>query len=451
MAEQPTGFQGIWYYNQAQNNAYHYKYSGGLGTYPQQHVPLAIYAPVAHKTFFCYGGRGAEAHQILDMVAEYDHRRGLVSRPRLVLQRQTFDAHYNPTLGLDEAGHVYVFCNSHGPGYELKEKDPTHGRSYIYRSREPYRLDTLEPVRDDNFSYSQPWAVPGQGLLWLHTRYLDGQRRLFWASSRDGLNWSEPQMLAHIERGNYQISWRHGQRIGTAFDFHPTENGLNARSNIYYLQSDDLGQTWRTANGDVVRPPLTTVDNPALGHNYRREGKLVYLKDLAFDSEGRPVILYLTSHGPWSGPDSGPREWFTTRWTGTDWDTQPFTTSDHNYDHGSLYIEPGDGSETWRVIAPTDPGPQAYGTGGQIAVHLSRDQGRTWQKVATVALAAPRNQTYVRKPVDAHPDFYALWADGDAFAPSDSHLYFAAQDGSVYRLPPDMDSDEAPPERLTLR
>ncbi|MCU0689368.1 MAG: hypothetical protein MUE97_06485, partial [Phycisphaerales bacterium] len=42
--------------------------------------------------------------------------------------------------------------------------------------------------------------------------------------------------------------------------------------------------------------------------------------------------------------------WFTMRWTGTEWVRRPFTTSDHNYDHGSLHIEP-DG--LWRIVAPT--------------------------------------------------------------------------------------------------
>jgi len=46
-----------------------------------------------------------------------------------------------------------------------------------------------------------------------------------------------------------------------------------------------------------------------------------------------------------------------------------------------------------------------------------------------------------------HPDFYALWADGDAFAPSPSSLYFTDRGGShVWRLPARMDSDFARPE-----
>ena len=50
------GYRGIWYANQKSNDEYVYKYSGGMATYPQQHAPIAIYAPAANKTFFVYGG-----------------------------------------------------------------------------------------------------------------------------------------------------------------------------------------------------------------------------------------------------------------------------------------------------------------------------------------------------------------------------------------------------------
>ena len=44
------GYRGIWYFNQPSKDEYKYKYSGGFATYPQQHAPIAIYAPAAKKT-----------------------------------------------------------------------------------------------------------------------------------------------------------------------------------------------------------------------------------------------------------------------------------------------------------------------------------------------------------------------------------------------------------------
>jgi hypothetical protein len=52
------------------------------------------------------------------------------------------------------------------------------------------------------------------------------------------------------------------------------------------------------------------------------------------------------------------------------------------------------------------------------------------------------NHTYARRPVDAHPNFYAFWADGHGRQPSESRLYFCDKTGRrVFRLPPVMKND----------
>jgi len=48
------------------------------------------------------------------------------------------------------------------------------------------------------------------------------------------------------------------------------------------------------------------------------------------------------------------------------------------------------------------------------------------------------NHGYCRRPVDAQPDFYALWADGHARQPSESRLYFCDKEGNVRVLPAQM-------------
>jgi len=172
-------------------------------------------------------------------------------------------------------------------------------------------------------------------------------------------------MISGIEMGDYQVSWCSAKRVATAFDFHPRPGGLNFRANVYYAETDDFGRTWRNARGESLKLPLTETNNPALAYNSRADGLLVYLKDVNFDRESRPVVLFLTSKGFEPGPENGPREWQTLRWTGKEWLRRPFTTSGNDYDHGSLYIEP-DG--TWRVIAPTELGPQPCNPGGQMVM-----------------------------------------------------------------------------------
>lgn len=228
------------------------------------------------------------------------------------------------------------------------------------------------------------------------------------------------------------------------FDYHPKPVGLNERSNIYYMETDDFGGTWRTVGGAVLEIPLTESANPALVLDSRAEKQLVYLKDLNFDNTGKPVVLFLTATGYESGPKHGPRTWFTMRWTGTEWVRRPFTTSDHNYDHGSLHIEP-DG--LWRIVAPTDPGPQPWTAGGEMVMWTSRDEGATWSKAKMLTHDSLRNHTYARRPVNAHPGFYTFWADGHTLEPAESRLYFTDREGSqVWRLPESMSGNSAPPE-----
>ncbi|HEX5870030.1 MAG TPA: hypothetical protein VFY65_06435, partial [Longimicrobium sp.] len=56
-----------------------------------------------------------------------------------------------------------------------------------------------------------------------------------------------------------------------------------------------------------------------------------------------------------------------------------------------------------------------------------------------------RSYTYVRGAVDAHPDFYALWADGNAADFSTSDIYISSAQGSAFRLPPLMVEDAERP------
>jgi hypothetical protein len=82
----------------------------------------------------------------------------------------------------------------------------------------------------------------------------------------------------------------------------PTAGSLNARTNLYYLETSDLGQSWQTVRGEKLTPPLTSHQHTALVHNYRAANRLVYLKGINFDANGRPVILYRKSASFAPGP-----------------------------------------------------------------------------------------------------------------------------------------------------
>jgi hypothetical protein len=438
------GYRGIWYFNQPSKDEYKYKYSGGFATYPQQQEPMAIYSKEANKTFFCYGGttaqKAGDPQVLLHMVSYYDHATGKVPRPTILLNKQTDDAHDNPTISIDDKGFIWIFSASHGTGRP----------SFIHRSKKPYSIDEFELIQKTNFSYTQPWWLPGRGFLFLHTRYnsksagTKGVRGLHTMTSPDGVAWSKPELFANIEMGDYQISWPNGGKVATAFDFHPNGEGLNGRANIYFAQTADGGKTWRNSAGENVPLPITSIQNPALIYNSRARKLLVYLKDIAFDAKGNPVILFLTSKGFESGPKNQPRTWHTAYGRGATWEINDVTTSDSNYDHGSLYIE-ADG--LWRIIAPTEPGPQPFNPGGEMVMWTSKDQGTTWIKEKQLTRDSKLNHTYARKPLNANPEFYAFWADGNPRQPSGSSLYFTNQKGDhVWRLPTKMTADLEKPE-----
>jgi hypothetical protein len=113
------------------------------------------------------------------------------------------------------------------------------------------------------------------------------------------------------------------------------------------------------------------------------------------------------------------------------------------YDMGSIYVEK---NNLWRVIAPTATGPQEYNTGGEMEMWISRDQGKHWTKIKQLTGNSDYNHTYARRPVNAHPGFYAFWADGHGRQPSESRLYFSDAKGNVYRLPEKMTGESARPE-----
>lgn len=426
------GYRGIWYSNQPSNDEYVYKYSGGLGTYCGKHIPLAVYAHEVNKTFFVYGGTKGldDPKPLLEMVGCYDHNTRTVSRPTLIMEKGTSDAHHNPVLSIDDDGFLWVFCASHGG------KD-----GFIYKSRAPYSIDGFERVLQKEFSYPQPWHLDDSGFVFMFTKYTGG-RELYVSASSDGKTWSEDKKIAGFG-GHYEVSWKYGKKVGTAFNWHPPVVGLNGRTNLYYMESSDQGKTWTNAAGEVLETPLSDPKNDAIVHDYQADGLLVYMKDLNFDKDGHPVILFNLSKGYESGPDNGMRTLTTARWTGKEWDIRPVVETDHNYDTGPLYIE-DDG--TWRVIAPTGPGPQAWCTGGEMAMYISRNQGKSWAKVGDLTVNSPRNHTYARRPVNAHPSFYAFWADGDALKPSESMLYFCNKAGNrVTVLPDKMTSDNEKP------
>ena len=427
------GYKGIWF-TLGQFSEYGDKYSGGLGTYTANHLPVAIYAPTVQKTFFVYGGtRHQDERHLLIMISYFDHRKKKVPKPVIVCDKMGVDdPHDNASLSIDKYGYLWVFVSGRGkirPGL-------------IFKSKQPYTIDAFEQVREAEITYPQPWATEANGFLLLFTKYTNG-RELYWSTSSDGKTWAPDQKLAGMG-GHYQITNMRDNTLVTAFNYHPGGN-VDQRTNLYVVKTNDSGKTWQTVGGEALQTPLSDTYNKALVKDYAAEAKLVYLNDLNFDLRGNPIILAVLGKSAKPGPQSGPREWVVIHWKDTHWEFYKVCESTHNYDMGSIYIEPN----LWRIIGPTTAGPQQYGTGGEMVLWESSDEGKTWTKIRNLTRNSLRNHAYARRPLYAHPDFYSFWADGDANQFSISRLYFSNQKASkVWVLPFEMNKALMKPTRL---
>jgi hypothetical protein len=270
-AQEPTllhnrtqdGYKGIWF-TLGQFSEYGDKYSGGLATYTAKHIPLSIYAPEVNKTFFVYGGTtvSTEKH-LLCMIGEYDHKTRKVSKPRVVFDKGGVDdPHDNPSLALDDKGHIWVFVSGRGRSR----------MGFKYRSKAPYDIGEFEQITEEEMTYPQPKFYPGKGFLNLFTKYT-GTRELYFETSPDGIDWSADEKLVAIKRegdknsGHYQISGQHGDKVAFFYNWHPDGN-VDKRTNIYYLQTTDFGETWTNIKGEPQQIPVTGPNSPTLAQEF---------------------------------------------------------------------------------------------------------------------------------------------------------------------------------------
>lgn len=431
--EKASGYKGLWAAS-SKSPEYGYRYSGGLATSSAQHNPVAIYSPEARKTFFVFGGTSDEENSHLQIMASYfDHKTKMVPKPVIVFDKMGVnDPQDNATLSIDSEGYIRVFVSGMGrtrPGI-------------IFKSLQPFSISGFERITEAEIVFPQPWYVNGEGFILMYTKFLKG-RELFWSTSSDGRTWAPAQKLAAMG-GHNQITNFDGKKLVSVFSYLPDGNS-EKQTNLYLLQTDDLGKSWKTIDNKTVTTPLTAIHNEAMIKDYETEGKLVFMKDLNFDSEGNPVILAIISRDFRPGPSGDPREWTIIHRKDNKWNFSKICESFHNHDMGSLYIN----GNLWRVIGPTEPGPQKYSMGGEIALWESKDEGATWIKTTDITTNSSKNNSYARRPVNASKEFYSFWADGDADKISRVHLYFTDENGKkVWALPYDMKNDFEKPVRI---
>ena len=110
----------------------------------------------------------------------------------------------------------------------------------------------------------------------------------------------------------------------------------------------------------------------------------------------------------------------------------------------SLFIK----DESWKIVGPTEKGPQKWGVGGELAIWHSTDQGKTWEMMSILTENSEFSHSYVRRPVNFKAPFCFFWANGHSHKFSISELYFGNFDGDIWKLPYDMKNDFEKPLRI---
>ena len=417
-AETGDGYRGIWYEIGG-------AYSGGMATYPQHQMPMAVYAPAAQKTFFVYGGESADGRKNLQMmIGAFDHQKKLLANPTLVRDCATNDAHANPCMAIDTKGHIFIYCAA---------RHKFSGR--IYRSCKPYDISAFDQLVDTYMPYPQAWIADDGRHFLKYTRYNKGNgsvREIYSTVSQDGTAWDFKKSTKIANDGHYAATTLHKGRLWMTLNWH--KSGSDKRTNLYVIRSDDLGTSWQTTDGKPVSLPMNFPETPSLIRDYLTEKKFIYLNDLITDAKGNPVILYVEASGgsKSQGPKGDPRRWMTARYDGKQWHFHSICTVDHNYDYGNLRI---DTKGIWRAIGATDAGPHPYTTGGEVVLWESRDTGVTWKRAKALTKNSRRNHSYVRVPTNFAPEFFGYWGDGDTTQCSESDLYFCDWNGNLFRMP----------------
>ncbi len=249
-------YKGIWF-ALGQPSQYGDKYSGGLGTYTSSHIPIAIYSPKVNKTFFVYGGTtAANERHLLIMLSYFDHATHEVPRPVIVYDKVGVnDPHDNAAISIDDSGYIWVFVSGRN----------TSRPGILFKSKKPYAIDAFDHIKTAEMTYPQPWWFSGKGFFYLFTKYTNG-RELYWSASPDGLTWQADQKLAGMG-GHYQVSNTWNNKIVSVFNYHPGGN-VDKRTNLYLVQTMDMGKTWTTVDGKPLTLPLADKHCAALVKDY---------------------------------------------------------------------------------------------------------------------------------------------------------------------------------------
>ena len=160
--------------------------------------PRAVYYEGEHRrTYAGWIDNYGDVH-----IGYYDHDNQQIES-RTIFNDLEVDDHDNPSILLDEEGHLLVFFNSHGGPeglYFIRSKNPeditvwSEGR--LLKLNDPSQLE----YGNESYTYTNPVKLAEEGgRIFLFWRGIDG-KPTYSTSENNGETWSEGKLLCLPER-----------------------------------------------------------------------------------------------------------------------------------------------------------------------------------------------------------------------------------------------------------
>jgi hypothetical protein len=404
------------------------KYSSALGFGSQKHAPVAIERPASagssqKYTYFVYSGpvtldgrttiasTAGQGNRSTSSafnfatnkspalgiyVSKYNPSTKQVVKPILVHAKYTDDFHDNAVINMDPSGHIYVLISGRGNSRQM----------LLYRSDAPYSMESFTDITPDTpnvghkVSYPKFFWTKGQNGYFrlIYNDYDSSGNRDIW-SAKISVNGSAKAIFTTEPTstlggyGHYVVGDARGDNIVLAFNEH--SGGISKRTNLYYMYSDNGGESWKNINNQHINIPfsnsqaLSSVAVKEYNDNYQQRS--IYVKDIAFDSNPTnsvmPEIVVLGVVGvvgdvndDLSVPSASYDRYFATwyrkngAWVGARFSNQV----DHNY--STAAIHQSDSSSV--IYAQTLEGNENYLAGGSIAKGSLTDKDHTGNVLA---------------------------------------------------------------------
>jgi len=278
--------------------------------------PRAVYHEGNHRrTYAGWIDNFGDLH-----VGYYDHDSEQVVS-RTIFNNLEVDDHDNPSILIDEEGHLMVFFNSHGGPeglYFIRSKNPEdisvwhEGR--LLKLNDPVQLE----YGNESYTYTNPVKLSEEeGRIFLFWRGIDG-KPTYSTSENNGETWSEgkvlclPERTYSFRRPYVKISTNGRDRIHiTLTDGHPNKEEENSIYYMYYRES-----AFYRANGEKIREEGTVPHQPRdmdVVYDATITKQKAWIWDIAEDNGGYPVLVYTRF------PDDLNHLYAYARWDGSGW------------------------------------------------------------------------------------------------------------------------------------